>query len=116
MEYISEMKDMPPPLCAVAKLWLTDSTPANYQSRIGVNSYQLQFEGLKPFPDANIYITGDTFSACTKQHSFLSWSEGVLLNSERILVGHFGLSPLVPDVPIHNEFPKKHQPLNLSKL
>ena len=78
---------------------------ANYQSRIGVDSYQLQFQGLKPFKNADVYITGDTFTAYSKNFSFIGWSEGVLLNSERILFKYFGLEPAVKDVALLNEYP-----------
>ncbi|KAF6041500.1 hypothetical protein EB796_000179 [Bugula neritina] len=100
------------PVCAITKIWMSDPiAAANYQSRVGVNTYELQWKALKPFPDAPIYIAGDSFVPSIKSvGAFIGWSEGSLLNSERILVNHFGLAPYSTDVPMTNEF------LNTSKL
>lgn len=102
------METIPPPVCAVQKLWLghEDTMAANYQSRVGEDSYLLQWDALKPFPDADIFITGDTFTACSKTAAFVGWSEGVLLNSERIVANFFGVEPYLDGLELKCDRPK----------
>jgi len=102
---LTGLKNIPAPVAASIKIW--DSKPVSGVSfsQIGVDSYQLQFKTLKPFPEAEIYITGDAFFASTKDGgAFYGWSEGSLITSERILVGHFGLMPYCAEVNLCNEF------------
>lgn len=97
------MKELPTPVCSVAKLWLDSPIAANYQSRVGVDSYQLQWKGLKPFDDAEVFIAGDTFTAATTDTIFIGWSEGVLLTSERILARHLDIEPYISGLSLHNQ-------------
>ena len=78
----------------------------NYQSRIGEDSYLLQWDALKPFPDSDVFITGDTFVACNKTSAFIGWSEGVLLNSERIVTNYFSAEPYMEGLELKNDRPK----------
>ena len=93
--HFSGNKDIPVPVCALQRCWQgdDDTIAANYLSKVSVSSYALQWEGLKPFHDSDVYITGDTFSACTKAGILVGWSEGVLLHSERILTSYLGRIP-----------------------
>ena len=102
------MRDMPSPVCALQRLWLgyDDMMVGNYQSRIGEDSYLLQWDALKPFPDSDVFITGDTFVACNKTSAFIGWSEGVLLNSERIVANYFSAEPYMEGLELKNDRPK----------
>jgi len=99
------LKSVPAPVGASIKIWDSKRVSGGSLSQIGVDSYQLQFKTLKPFPEAEIYITGDVFFASTKDGAFYGWSEGSLITSERILVSHFGLLPFCTEVNLNNEFP-----------
>ena len=103
--HFSGDKDIPVPVCALQRCWQgdDDTIAANYLSKVGVNSYDLQWESLKPFQDSDIYITGDTFSACTKTGILVGWSEGVLLHSERILASYFGVDPYMDGLELLQE-------------
>ena len=92
------------PVGAAARVWATDPIVASaYPPKVGVDPYKLQWEALKPFADAHIYIAGDTFGACTLDNHYIGWSEGTLLNSERLLTNYFGLTPYVPHIPMKPE-------------
>lgn len=97
------MKEIPTPVCAVTKLWLGAPISANYEAKVGVRADLLQWRGLKPFPNAEIYVTGDTFTSCFDTGSSLGWSEGAMLNSERVVTQYFGVSPFVQGLPLAEE-------------
>lgn len=104
---LPDKRDMPMPVCAVAKMWLAkDTMAAHYEAGIGEDSYQLQWAGLKPFPDADVFMTGDTFNACTPAGTYIGWSEGVLLNSERIVTNYFNVVPYTTGLELENRRPK----------
>jgi len=98
---------MPPIKAAICKVWSANQIPANTQARVGTDANRLQWQGIKPFPDADVYITGDTFNPVTKRGAFIGWSEGALLNSERVLVNYFGLPPLFDGLSLCDEFKSK---------
>lgn len=107
-------EDIGEPICAARMFWGTstasDTRPTagvSYFPAAGVDSNQLHWQSLKPFDDADIYITGDTFSAWSEDGAFSGFSEGALLASERILVNQFGLTPIVEEVCLQNPWPKE---------
>lgn len=103
---VSDPTQIPRPVCAATKIWNSDPIDAgNFQSVVGVDANELQWKTLKPFEDLPMYITGDTFTAVSKVGSYIGWSEGALLNSERILVNHFGLKPIRHGLSLCNEWP-----------
>lgn len=98
---------IPKPVCAASKIWNSDPIDAgNFQTGVGVDANELQWKALKPFDDLPLYITGDTFTAVSKVGAFIGWSEGALLNSERILVNHYGLKPISSGLSLQNDWPK----------
>lgn len=104
------MEELPSPVCALTRMWIAkDSIAAHYESGIGEDPYQLQWDVIKPFPDADIFVTGDTFTACKEDGPYIGWSEGVLLNTERILAKHFDVSSYIPDREMVNQRAKPLQ-------
>ena len=79
----------------------------SYYPKLGVDSNQLHWDSLKPFEDADMFITGDTFTAWEKKGCHIGFSEGALLTSERILVKYFGLKPFVEGIDLENPWPQK---------
>ena len=91
--YFSAIDSIPQPVCALVKLWRSDPIAANYETKVGEDPRVLEWRGLKPFPDADVYMTGDTFAACFDTGASLGWSEGALLNSERLVTSYFNAEP-----------------------
>ncbi|XP_067929600.1 achacin-like [Watersipora subatra] len=95
------------PVCAARMFWGTDTQGAtSYYPKCGVDSNQLHWDSLKPFEDADMYITGDLFPAWDEKGVNLGFTEMPLLTAERILTNHFGLEPFVDGICVRNLWPK----------
>ncbi|XP_067940887.1 achacin-like [Watersipora subatra] len=93
------MAQVPAPVCAVAGDWSSGLIDcAHTRTKVGVDTYKLQWEALQPFRDTPLFIAGDVFPVCTKTAMYSGWSEAALLSSERILTSHFELTPYVPSI------------------
>ena len=91
------------PVCAAKYFWGVNETAGILSyPKIGVDSNQLHWDSLKPFDDAEIFITGDTFAAWETKGCHIGFSEGALLTSERILCKYFGLKPLIDGLELEN--------------
>ena len=93
------------------KLWGSSTNSerifANYFTVVGTDFNQLQWQGMKPFRDLDIYITGDTFTASTHKLSYSGWSESGLLTTERVLGKYFGLETWLSGIALENEWREK---------
>ncbi|XP_067930018.1 achacin-like [Watersipora subatra] len=95
------------PVCAIRMFWGTESDGASsYYPKCGVDSNQLHWESLKPFHDADMYISSDTFAAWNENGVDMGWAELPLLTSERILTNHFGLEPFREGLSLQNLWPR----------
>ena len=95
-------------MCAVRVFWGLDETgPMMYVPNVGVDGNQIHWDSLKPFPDADMFMSSDTFPPWLKKGLNLGFSESVLLTSEQILVNHFGLEPLRDGLSLQNEWPNE---------
>ena len=105
------MKSVPKPVSGATKTWGSSTDMerifAEHPVNVGVDFNQLQWEGMKPFGDLDVYITGDTFSACNRSVSLLGWSESGLLTTERVLGKYFGLETWLSGIALENEWREK---------